>query len=270
MNMKKLLVPFATLSLALTGCFGPDPVPPVDNGWSKDVKNAMQQEYGIVIPYVDGLDDPDITFQNNKVLKVSAFFDDFNQSKSFMTGYDSDLMHDDFDGKYFVDEEAGAIRGSYSHSTDKTIVVAEETISEHLWVDIDVSTDTYGCAIDLIAYLSGDFASFPLDSLCQLIEVASEYKTSIPTFSTAEGTNFRIKGYVPGDIYYYVVAVDSSNNHATFTSYTQSLTEAGFNVQSFPEELKGTGAKQIEGLGTIEVHYYEVDNYFYGGFTLVS
>ena len=55
-----------------------------------------------------------------------------------------------------------------------------------------------------------------------------------------------------------------------FDSYTQSLTESGFDVRSFPSTLEGTGAKTVDGLGIIEVHYYEVDNYFYGGFTLLN
>lgn len=269
MNMKKLLVPFAALSLALTGCFGPDPV---NAGWDSGIKNSMQQEFGVVVPYVSGLDYPDVTFQENKVLKVSAFLDDFNDGRSFAQSYDTKLGKAGFKGDYqVVQGENSSIYGHYSHTTDKTIVVAEETISELLWVDIDIyAYDDDAYTIDLIAYLSGDFASFPLDSLCELIEVASEYKTNIPAFSTASGTNFRIKGYVPGDIFYYVIATDSSDNHTTFTTYDQALTEAGFAVQSDPEELKGTAVKSFDGMGRLEVHYYEIGNYFYGGFTLLN
>ena len=269
MNFKKLLVPFTAMSFMLAGCFGPDPSP-VDNGWDANIKNTMQQEFGMLIPYVTGLDISSIDFYaDTHVLKVSAYFDDLDQATSFVLPYCSKLDKANYDGGYFSITDG--YYGCYSHTTNKTIVVSGETISELLWVEFTVYTyGDYGYTIDLIAYLSGVFATFPLDSLCELIGVSNDYKTYIPTFGTAEGTNFRIKGYVPGDIYYYVIAIDSSNDHAMFTQYTQSLTEAGFNVQSFPEDLKGTGAKQVEGLGTIEVHYYEVDNYFYGGFTLLD
>ena len=177
MNFKKLLVPFTAMSFLLAGCFGPDPVTPVDKGWDKNVKNSMQQEYGIIIPYVDGLDDPNVTFQDNKVLKVDTFFDDFNEAKTFMQSYDTKLGNAGFEGDYTVKEEDNeSIRGLYSHTTDKTIVVAEETISEQLWIDIDINSDAYGIAFSLIAYLSGDFASFPLDSLCELIKVLVNIK----------------------------------------------------------------------------------------------
>ena len=266
MNLKKLCVPFTALALMLTGCFGPDPV---NAGWDSGIKNSMQQEFGVVVPYVNGLDYPDVTFQENKVLKVSAYFDDLDEASSFVLPYSSKLSNAGYDGGYFSITDG--YYGCFSHTTNKTIVVSGETLSEHLWVEFNVYTyGDYGYTIDLIAYLSGDFASFPLDSLCELIGVASEYKTNIPTFSTASGTNFRIKGYVPGDIFYYVIATDSSDNHATFTSYDQSLTEAGFAVQSDPEELKGTAVKSFDGMGRLEVHYYEVGNYFYGGFTLLN
>ena len=266
MNLKKLCVPFTALALMLTGCFGPDPV---NAGWDSGIKNSMQQEFGVVVPYVNGLDYPDVTFQENKVLKVSAYFDDLDEASSFVLPYSSKLSNAGYDGGYFSITDG--YYGCFSHTTNKTIVVSGETLSEHLWVEFNVYTyGDYGYTIDLIAYLSGDFATFPLDSLCELLGVSDTYKSSIPTFTTSYDRGFRIKGYVPGDIFNYVVTVDVSGTGALFNSYTSALQAAGYNVSLTPGELKATGAKTIEGLGTIEFHYYEVDNYFYGGFTLLN
>ena len=270
MNLKKLFVPFTTLSLMLTGCFGPNPVPPVDSGWEPQIKNKMQQEFGMVIPYVTGLDVSSVLFYpDSHVLKVSAYFDDLDEASSFVLPYSSKLNNADYDGSYFSISDG--YYGCFSHTTDKTIVVSGETLSEHLWVEFNVYSygdDDY--TIDLIAYLSGDFDTFPLDSLCELLEVSDTYKSSIPTFSTFSDRGFRIKGYVPGDTFNYVVTIDVSGTGALFDKYTQELNTAGYNITLTPGELKATGVKTIEGLGTIEVHYYDVANYFYGGYYIVG
>ena len=269
MNFKKLLVPFTAMSFMLAGCFGPDPSP-VDNGWDANIKNTMQQEFGMVVPYVTGLDISSIDFYaDTHVLKVSAYFDDLDQATSFVLPYCSKLDKANYDGGYFSITDG--YYGCYSHTTNKTIVVSGETISELLWVDFTVYTyGDYGYTIDLIAYLSGDFVTFPLDSLCELLEVSDTYKSSIPTFTTSSDRGFRIKGYVPGDIYNYVVTIDTSGAGALFNAYTQALNTAGYNVSLAPGELKATGVKTIEGLGTIEVHYYDVASYFYGGITIIG
>ena len=271
MNLKKLLVPFAAFSLMLTGCFGPNPGPsPVGPDWDSNTKNTMRQEFGMVIPYVTGLDISSTAFlPDYHVFRVSAYFDDLNEATDFVTSYSTKLMNADYVGAYSSIEDG--YYGCYSHTSDKTIIVSGETINELLWVEFNVYTygdDDY--TIDLIAYLSGDFDAFPLDSLCEMLNVSDTYKSSIPTFTTSSDIGFRIKGYVPGDIYYYVVTVDTSGRGELFDSYTSALNSAGYNISKAPGEFKATGTKTIEGLGTIEVHYYDVANYFFGGITIVG
>ena len=266
MKKKLLFAPIITLSCLVASCWSGGNG---DNSWSQSIKQAMQQEFGIVIPYVKGLDSPEVHFRDNGVLTVSDYFDDFDSALSFVLSYQTLLYKNGFEGGYSTTDDS--VYMTYSHSTDKTIVVSEETISELLWVDLNVDTLNGGedYTLDLIAYLSGDFATFPLDSLCELIGVSDTYKSSIPTFATAPDTHFKIKGYVPGDTYTYVIAHDTSGCEI-FNQYTQDLRDAGFEVHLYGDDLMATGAKHVDGLGNIGVHYYETGYNLFGGYVITG
>ena len=229
----------------------------------------MQQEFGMVIPYVTGLHVTSVHFFSSyNVLDVEGEFDNGDEAFDFVTSYYNKMHDAGFDGGTSAAVSDGYY-GCFNHTTDKTIVVSGETITEQLWVEFNIypfgDEDDY--AFDLNAYLSGDFATFPLDSLCKILNVSDTYKSSIPTFPTSYKGGYRIKGYAPGDIYFYVVTVDVSGVGTLFNNYTEALRNAGFTVNTYPGVM-ATGAKQVEGLGTIEVHYYDVASYFYGGFII--
>lgn len=269
MKKKLLFAPIIALSCLVASCWSGGGGS--NSGWDANIKQTMLQEFGMVIPYVTGLDVTSVHFRPDyNVLDVEGEFDNSDEAYDFVTSYYNKMSDAGFDGG--TSAVSDGYYGCFNHTTDKTIVVSGETITEQLWVEFNIypfgDEDDY--AIDLIAYLSGDFATFPLDSLCEILHVSDTYKSSIPTFPTSYEGGYRIKGYVPGDIYFYVVTVDVSGLGTLFNNYTQALRNAGFTVNVFPgdDELKATGAKQVDGLGTIEVHYYDVANYFYGGFII--
>ncbi len=264
MNKKALFTPLITLAFLFTSCWGGGGGD--QSGWESDIKQEMNDNFGMLVPYVDNLEYLDARFYESKTFHVDAFFDDIDSARTFIQSYDSKLMQAGFDGDFVATTES--ITGRYFHTTSKT----EGTLPQILWIDIDVASDiTEDITFDLIAYLSPAYVSFPNSSLCELVGIGEAYKDYVLEFATRSSVGYRIKGYVPGDTYHYVIAadpkVDDPSLDSLFDTFTQLMTAKSYNPVI--SDYKATGQLVIAGLGTLQIHCYEEGNMFYGGYYVV-
>lgn len=232
MNFKKMLLPLLITPLLAVSCNKSNGSGSKTPGWSKSVKKGMQDEFGLVLPYVSGLEDPYISFEDGELF-VYAEIDDYDSGLEFVQNYGDLLLKAEFAGRYseIEEEEEGetyySISAEYFHATDFTFTAFEETFAQPIDLQIQVVESYSGYAVMITALLEIQYKQ----SENPFSYISNVLGPDVSSYMVVEGSSYLYRylpGYYPEEYYFDLVVQDSD---CILESFVEDLADAHFYIE---------------------------------------
>ena len=230
MNFKKMILPLLITPLLAVSCnkSNGSKTP----GWSKSVKKGMQDEFGLVLPYVSGLEDPYISFEDGELF-VYAEINDYDSGLDFVQNYGDSLSKAEFVGRYseIEEEEEGetyySIYAEYYHATGFTFTAFEETFAKPIDLQIQVGESYSGYVVMLTALLEIQYKQ----SENPFSYISNVLGPDVSSYMIVEGSSYLYRylpGYYPEEYYFDLVVQDSD---CILESLVQDLVDEHFYIE---------------------------------------